>query len=219
MKSYSFATVLAFCIVLPVYKASAQKSSSGSTNESGGVLPESVAWKSITTVSSNSSESSIIEIAAVHNGRWRIEDKAVQTNSSSRTPVVAVFDGAHFASNRRRATADSLDPRIIMRKLVSSSHKARPVATEMCDGRLCWRYGGSFLDFGSDVAMPVPELKTAQLWVDTKTLFPVCYDGVTADGTHTIVRYFLVQLDLVGGGARYFNTNSMYPLFSRLLVP
>ena len=162
-------------------------------------LPEAVAWR---VVFRNDNSPADVQVCLVSGNRWRLESQ-----SANRRRIVGVFDGSRFASSSRTATAEIVDPRPTLRALIEAIGKEAPEATELRDGRTCWRFTTSFAG------------KAIKVWLDTKTHFPVVVDGTLPSGERIDWHYSILALDLERNAPQYFNTSSTSPLFSNLLQP
>ena len=161
-------------------------------------LPDSIAWRFVTHIGSNSSPG--VGVVLLHGDCWRLEWKT----PASPTAFTAVFDGSKFASSAPGATVE-LNPRIPMQKLLASI--GPPRSTELHDGRQCWRFSRRY--------QGNPE----QVWVDTQTHFPVFVDGTRSDGTHFDARYSILPIETATHSAKLFDTRSTASQFSQFLTP
>lgn len=164
------------------------------------VLPEVVAWKEI--VWSNDDPNPNVSVNLIDKNRWRIEAK----DTALPKTLVVVFDGSQLSASNSRATV-ALDPRPAMDKVFGALARGHVVGVEQRDGHNCWHVSTRGIGVTGDV------------WVDTKTHFPVYLEGTLADGSHVRGRYTLLNLDFKGDGSRYFSAGSTTSLFSSSLVP
>jgi hypothetical protein len=165
----------------------------------GITLPKSVAWK---TSCREASGPSRYVVTIVHGDRWRMEAR-----SSKRKIFVAVFDGSEFASTNPKATAVELDPRVAMSKMLAPLNRRGALAIEQRDGHSCWRFWG------------FSGWKSANIWVDTTTRFPVFMEGTDPNGVYFEAGYRLLPIDPASYGDELFSTQSVEPMFSEFLGP
>ncbi len=108
---------------------------------------------------SSSGEIQLIEVGAISGARWRIEVK----NPARRKTLVAVYDGASFASLPESLSRESTDPRPVFEGLIAGA-RGRPEANEQIGGRQYLRFTERHRN------------QIARLWTDAETRFPYRVD-------------------------------------------
>lgn len=156
-------------------------------------LPAEIAWRAVTR--DRRGAVTLVEVAAVNGNRWRVE---IKTPAKPAT-LVAVSDGSAAAASIANASTPALDPRPVMRSLLTRLRNSSPEATEQISGR-------PYLRFAETV-----DGNSVHVWADPKTRFPYRIRGLTQ---FTDVTYTPLPAASVRGTPNLFSVHALKPLLS-----